>query len=169
MKALPIVESPLGSDVFEEAANLYRLARRTGLTIRSSVDCLIGACAIRHDLELMHRDRDFNVLAAISPCAFARFESRALPRSAEQGRAAAARHAQKSQFQPLVNDDPRPGRFIPVPSSSFESLKQVQSFWVAANEPPPRALVIYGGAEDQSRTDGRIVSWRHLHQALGQL
>ncbi len=56
-----------------------------------------------------------------------------------------------------------------VPSSPFESLKQVQSFWVAANEPPPRALVIYGGDEDQIRTEGRIVSWRHLQQALGQL
>lgn len=56
-----------------------------------------------------------------------------------------------------------------VPSSPFESLKQVQSFWRAANEPPPRALVVYGGDDDQIRTEGRIVSWRHLHQALGQL
>jgi hypothetical protein len=29
------------------------------LTLRSSVDCLIAACAIRHDLEAMHRDRDY--------------------------------------------------------------------------------------------------------------
>jgi predicted nucleic acid-binding protein len=66
MRALPIVESPLGLDVFEEAADLYRRARRAGLTIRSSVDCLIAACAIRHDLEVVHQDRDFEALASIS-------------------------------------------------------------------------------------------------------
>jgi predicted nucleic acid-binding protein len=66
MTALPIVESPLGLSVFEDAVNLYRLARRAGLTIRSSVDCLIASCAIRHDLEVLHRDRDFGALARIS-------------------------------------------------------------------------------------------------------
>src|SRR3954469_6983529 len=40
MLALPIVECPLGVDVFEQAIDLYRSARRLGLTIRSSVDCL---------------------------------------------------------------------------------------------------------------------------------
>jgi predicted nucleic acid-binding protein len=30
------------------------------------VDCLIAACAIRHDLEVLHRDRDFAVLSQIS-------------------------------------------------------------------------------------------------------
>jgi hypothetical protein len=66
MRALPIVESPLGLDVFEESVDLYRRARRAGLTIRSSVDCLIAACAIRHDLEVVHQDRDFAALASIS-------------------------------------------------------------------------------------------------------
>lgn len=65
--ALPLVEPTLGFEVFEEAAMLYRAARRVGLTVRSSVDCLIAACAIRHDLEVLHRDRDFAALAAISP------------------------------------------------------------------------------------------------------
>ena len=65
--ALPIVESPLRSDVFEEAVDLYRLGRRAGLTVRSSVDCLIAACALRHDLTVVHRDRDFGALARISP------------------------------------------------------------------------------------------------------
>lgn len=64
--ALPIVEDPMGREVFEEATALYRLARRTGLTIRSSVDCLIAACALRNDLTVLHRDRDFRSLAQIS-------------------------------------------------------------------------------------------------------
>jgi len=64
--SLPIVESPLGSDVFLDAVGLYRAARRGGRTVRSSVDCLIAACAIRHDLEVLHRDRDFAALSQIS-------------------------------------------------------------------------------------------------------
>ncbi len=67
MLALPIVESPMAAVVFEQAAMLYRQARRAGCTIRSGVDCLIAACAIRHDLEVLHHDRDFTALAAIGP------------------------------------------------------------------------------------------------------
>jgi predicted nucleic acid-binding protein len=65
--ALPIVESPLGRPVFDEAVHLYRSARRAGLTIRSGVDCLVAACAVRHNLEVLHCDRDFDLLARISP------------------------------------------------------------------------------------------------------
>lgn len=66
MLALPIVESPLREDVFVEAADLYRRARRAGVTIRSGVDCLIAACAIRHDLTILHNDRDYPALAKVS-------------------------------------------------------------------------------------------------------
>jgi predicted nucleic acid-binding protein len=65
--AIPIVESPLGRDVFLEAADLYRQARRAGVTVRSGVDCLIAACAIRNDLVLLHHDRDYSALARVSP------------------------------------------------------------------------------------------------------
>ncbi len=64
--ALPIVESPMGAGVFEEAAGLYRAACRQGHAVRSSTDCLIAACALRHDLEVLHRDRDFDLLARVS-------------------------------------------------------------------------------------------------------
>lgn len=67
MFAMPMVESPVSSGVFEEAVTLYRAARRQGLTVRSSVDCLIAACAIRHQLTVLHRDRDFPSLARVSP------------------------------------------------------------------------------------------------------
>jgi predicted nucleic acid-binding protein len=67
MLALPIVESPLSQDVFSAAVDLYRSARRAGVTIRSSIDCLIAACAIRNGLEVLHVDRDFDGLARISP------------------------------------------------------------------------------------------------------
>jgi predicted nucleic acid-binding protein len=64
--ALPCVESPLREDVFVEAVELYRSARRAGLTVRSGVDCLIAACALRHDLAVLHCDRDFPALARVS-------------------------------------------------------------------------------------------------------
>ena len=67
MFSLPIVESPLGAEVFEEAVALYRNARRAGLTVRSGVDCLIAICALRNSLALAHRDRDFDLLARIAP------------------------------------------------------------------------------------------------------
>ena len=66
MWALPIVEAPLGSEVIDEAVDLYRRARRAGLTVRSGVDCVIAACAQRHDLTVLHHDRDFSVLARVS-------------------------------------------------------------------------------------------------------
>ncbi|MEO8604675.1 MAG: PIN domain-containing protein [bacterium] len=67
MLALPIVESPLRAETMLDAVALYRSARRQGLTVRSSVDCLIAACALRHDLEVLHRDRDYAALARVSP------------------------------------------------------------------------------------------------------
>jgi predicted nucleic acid-binding protein len=66
MLAFPVVESPLEEEVFIHAAQLYRTSRQAGITVRSSFDCLIAACAIRHDLEVLHRDRDFDALARVS-------------------------------------------------------------------------------------------------------
>jgi predicted nucleic acid-binding protein len=66
MFALPLVEEPLALGVFEEAVQLYRTARRAGVTIRSSVDCLIAACAIRQGIPVLHHDRDFSLLAKVS-------------------------------------------------------------------------------------------------------
>lgn len=67
MISFPVVESPLEESVFMEGVSLYRSARRRGFTVRSSVDCLIATCAIRNDLEVLHRDRDFTTLAEVSP------------------------------------------------------------------------------------------------------
>lgn len=66
MFAFPVVESPLSEDVFLDAIQLYRSARRQGYTIRSGVDCLIAACALRNGLTVLHTDRDFGHLARVS-------------------------------------------------------------------------------------------------------
>jgi predicted nucleic acid-binding protein len=64
--AFPVVESPLAAGVFDRAIDLYRVARRAGVTVRSSVDCLIAACALRNSLTVLHADRDFSNLARVS-------------------------------------------------------------------------------------------------------
>jgi predicted nucleic acid-binding protein len=60
------VESPLRAEVFLEATELYRRARRAGRTIRSGIDCLIAVCALRNSLAVLHCDRDFDRLAEVS-------------------------------------------------------------------------------------------------------
>lgn len=51
---------------WEEAARLYRRARSRGLTVRSTVDCLVASVALRTESSLLARDRDFGALAALS-------------------------------------------------------------------------------------------------------
>jgi hypothetical protein len=63
--AHPILR-PRGLVTFETAANLYRAARRRGLTVRRSVDCLIAATCLETDAEIYHNDRDFDALARVS-------------------------------------------------------------------------------------------------------
>jgi predicted nucleic acid-binding protein len=47
----------------EEAAAIHRRCRRAGETPRNLVDCMIAAVAIRMGETLLHRDRDFDVIA----------------------------------------------------------------------------------------------------------
>jgi hypothetical protein len=49
------------------AARLYRVCRRAGETVRSLVDCQIAAIAIRLEVPVLHRDRDYEVLARHTP------------------------------------------------------------------------------------------------------
>lgn len=51
-------------DDFRQAAALYRRARRSGHTIRRTLDCLIASVCIREDAALLHADADFDRLAA---------------------------------------------------------------------------------------------------------
>ena len=44
---------------WEDASRLYRTARSRGLTVRSTIDCLIAAVAVRTASPVLARDRDF--------------------------------------------------------------------------------------------------------------
>lgn len=48
---------------YDDAAELYRVCRRGGETIRKLSDCLIAVPVIRAEAELLHNDRDFDALA----------------------------------------------------------------------------------------------------------
>ena len=49
------------------AAQVYLDCRRRGITVRSTVDCLIAQCALEHDLILFHRDADFQRIGVALP------------------------------------------------------------------------------------------------------
>ncbi len=51
----------------DAAADLYRTCRRNGETPRQLNDCLIAAVALRHDVPVLHADRDFEVMARHTP------------------------------------------------------------------------------------------------------
>ena len=58
----PLILLPMGEQVFTLAAELYRELRKQGRTIRKTNDCIIAATAIRHEVPLLHKDKDFEVL-----------------------------------------------------------------------------------------------------------
>jgi predicted nucleic acid-binding protein len=52
-----------GVQSWSHAARIYYELRRQGTTVRNTIDCLIAASAIEHDLLLLHDDRDFEAIA----------------------------------------------------------------------------------------------------------
>jgi predicted nucleic acid-binding protein len=55
------------SDDFDLAAEIYRMARRYGHTIRSQLDCVIAAIAMRVNATLVHNDIDFDRMGEVVP------------------------------------------------------------------------------------------------------
>lgn len=63
LRAFPILRLG-GLDDFALAAEIHRTARRSGITIRKTLDCLIAAPCIRTGAPLLHADADFDRLAS---------------------------------------------------------------------------------------------------------
>lgn len=51
----------------EAAAKIYFNCRKKGITILSSLDCLIAQCAIENELILLHNDNDFKQMSKVIP------------------------------------------------------------------------------------------------------
>ena len=50
---------------YEKAAMIYFVCRKKGITVRSTIDCLIAQIAMEHNLFLLHNDKDFEQMAPI--------------------------------------------------------------------------------------------------------
>ncbi|MFI4990742.1 MAG: PIN domain nuclease [Solirubrobacterales bacterium] len=66
LKAFPVLRLN-GLDDFALAAEMYRRARRAGVTIRKTLDCLIAAPCVRTGAPILHSDADFDRLAECTP------------------------------------------------------------------------------------------------------
>jgi predicted nucleic acid-binding protein len=63
LRAFPILRLETLDD-FVLAAYLYRQARRGGVTIRKTLDCMIAAPCVREGVPILHSDEDFDRLAS---------------------------------------------------------------------------------------------------------
>lgn len=52
---------------YAKAGEIYGRCRREGITIRSTIDCLIARIAIEHDAILLHSGRDYERMATVIP------------------------------------------------------------------------------------------------------
>jgi len=50
--------SPKEPDIYLEAAELFRRLRARGITIRSTIDCVIANLAANHDALILSKNRD---------------------------------------------------------------------------------------------------------------
>jgi len=64
--AFDVVPEPTMAD-YRETARIYRLCRANGVTIRSTIDCLIAQLSIRDRLPVLTKDRDFNAISQCCP------------------------------------------------------------------------------------------------------
>jgi predicted nucleic acid-binding protein len=55
---------------FADAAKIYLDCRKKGITIRSTIDCLIAQTALENNLLLLHEDSDFDLMAKVVPLKF---------------------------------------------------------------------------------------------------
>lgn len=62
LRRYPVVNM-LGADVAVQAAANYRALRAKGITVRKTVDMIIGSYCLLHDHVLLHDDRDFDPMA----------------------------------------------------------------------------------------------------------
>jgi predicted nucleic acid-binding protein len=59
--ALPVLnEDPVEAAI--GAAEIYRQLRKKGITIRKSNNCLIAWYALKNSIQVVHRDRDFDLI-----------------------------------------------------------------------------------------------------------
>jgi predicted nucleic acid-binding protein len=53
----------VGKDIALKAAENYRLLRKSGITVRKTIDVIIGTFCIENRMMLLHNDRDFEPMS----------------------------------------------------------------------------------------------------------
>lgn len=56
-----------GLQTYDGAADLYRRCRIAGVTVRSTIDCLVAQIAVEYGAVLLHSDRDYEHIARVEP------------------------------------------------------------------------------------------------------
>jgi len=65
--SIPLYDLVNYEDSYPRAALINITCRKTGITIRSTIDLLIAVTAIENDVGLLHNDRDFDNIASVIP------------------------------------------------------------------------------------------------------
>lgn len=58
-----LIYLPITKEMFVHASSMYRTIRKSGRTIRSPIDCIIASVCLEHEIELLHNDKDFNIIS----------------------------------------------------------------------------------------------------------
>jgi len=56
-----------GRESYAMAAKIYFKLRKRGVTVRSTIDCLIAQMAVENDCYLLHNDEDFTHMSRVVP------------------------------------------------------------------------------------------------------
>ena len=54
-----LVFLPMTQSMHLQSADIYRVLRKKGITVRKPIDCMIASVAIAHGVQLLHNDKDF--------------------------------------------------------------------------------------------------------------
>lgn len=65
LETLDFYELTKGRKSYEEAAYMNFLCRRSGVTVRNTIDLLIAQTAMEHEIPLLHNDGDFDRISSI--------------------------------------------------------------------------------------------------------
>ncbi|MFO7890995.1 MAG: PIN domain nuclease [bacterium] len=62
-----LIYLPASQNTYIQAAQIYRLCRKKGITIRKPIDCIIASICIENTVYILHNDRDFDHIAKHFP------------------------------------------------------------------------------------------------------
>jgi hypothetical protein len=64
LRKIPVYEAQ-GPHTYIHAAQIYRQCKKSGFTIRKTIDCIIAAIVMDNNLTLLHNDKDFDKIAEV--------------------------------------------------------------------------------------------------------